>query len=52
LRETKSFHRIFLNVCQNIDDKVFFKPDSLENIMPKTDCGLDIKIAARNYIFN
>lgn len=43
--------RIFLNVGQNIDEKVFFKPDGLENLMPTTDCPLDIEIAARNYIF-
>ena len=34
-----------------IDDKVFFKPEGLENLMPTTDCHLDIEIAARNYIF-
>jgi hypothetical protein len=47
----KCLHRIFLNVGQNIDDKVLFKPDGLENLMPTTDCSLDIEIAARNYIF-
>ncbi|CAF3938214.1 unnamed protein product [Adineta steineri] len=44
-------HRIFLNVGQNIDDKVCFKPDGLENLIPTTDSTLDIEITARNYIF-
>ena len=44
-------HRIFLNVGQNIDERVFFKPDGLENLTPTTDCTLDVEIAARNYIF-
>jgi hypothetical protein len=44
-------HRIFLSVGQNIDDKVCFKPDGLENLMPTTDCTFDVEIAARNYIF-
>lgn len=43
--------RIFLNVGQNIDEKVFFKPDGLENLMPTADSTLDIEIATRNYIF-
>ncbi|CAF3868168.1 unnamed protein product [Rotaria sordida] len=43
--------RIFLNVGENIDDKVLFKPDGLENLMPTTDCNLDLEINARNYIF-
>jgi hypothetical protein len=47
----KCLHRIFLNVGQNIDEKVFFKPEGLENLIPTTDCRLDIEIAARNYIF-
>ncbi len=44
-------NRIFLNVGSNIDDKVFFKPDGLENILPTTDCTLDVEVTARNYIF-
>ncbi|CAF4665279.1 unnamed protein product [Rotaria sp. Silwood1] len=43
--------RIFLNVGQNIDDKVLFKPDGLENLMPTIDSNLDLEINARNYIF-
>lgn len=43
--------RIFLNVGQNIDEKVFFKPDGLENLMPTAESTLDIEISARNYIF-
>ena len=43
--------RIFVNVGQNIDDKVFFKPDGLENLIPTSDSTLDIEISARNYIF-
>ncbi|CAF2893478.1 unnamed protein product [Rotaria sp. Silwood2] len=43
--------RIFLNVGQNIDDKVLFKPDGLENLIPTTDSNLDREINARNYIF-
>ena len=47
----KCLHRIFLNVGQNIDNKVFFKPDGLENLIPTTDSTLDTEITARNYIF-
>jgi hypothetical protein len=47
----KCLRRIFLNVGENIDDKVLFKPDGLENLMPTTDCDLDVEIVARNYIF-
>jgi len=47
----KCLHRIFLNVGQNIDDKVLFKPDGLENLLPTTNSNLDTEIAARNYIF-
>ncbi|CAF1264829.1 unnamed protein product [Adineta ricciae] len=43
--------QIFVNVGQNIDDKVFFKPDGLENLIPTSDSTLDIEINARNYIF-
>lgn len=43
--------KIFLNVGENIDDKVVFKPDGLENLMPTVDSNLDIEIAARNYVF-
>ena len=47
----KCLHRIFLNIGQNIDDKVLFKPNGLESLMPTTDCSLDLEINARNYIF-
>jgi hypothetical protein len=44
-------HRIFRNVGQNVDDKVLFKPDGLENLMPTGDNRLDTEISVRNYIF-
>jgi hypothetical protein len=44
-------HRIFLNVGQNIDNRLLFKPDGLENLMPIDDGDLNMEIAARNYIF-
>ncbi len=47
----KCLHRIFLNVGQNIDEKVLFKPVGLENIIPTIDCDLQMEIAVRNYIF-
>ncbi len=47
----KCLNRIFLNVGQNIDDKVLFKPEGLENLIPTNDSTLDIEISARNYIF-
>ncbi|CAF3335249.1 unnamed protein product [Rotaria socialis] len=47
----KCLQRIFLNVGKNIDDKVLFKPDGLENLMPTSNGNLDIEINARNYIF-
>jgi hypothetical protein len=47
----KCLHRIFLNVGQNIDDKVLYKPVGLENIIPIIDSDLNMEIAARNYIF-
>jgi hypothetical protein len=47
----KCLHRIFLNVGQNIDDKVLYKPVGLENLIPIIDSDLNMEIAARNYIF-
>ena len=44
-------HRIFRNIGQNIDDKVLFKPDGLENLIPTANSTLDIEISARNYVF-
>lgn len=47
----KCLHRIFLNVGENIDEKVFFKPDGLENLMPTSASNLEIEMNVRNYIF-
>ncbi len=47
----KCLHRMFLNVGQNIDNRVLFKPVGLENLMPTIDCDLNTEIAVRNYIF-
>lgn len=47
----KCLHRIFRNVGQNVDDKVLFKPDGLENLMPTGDSRLDTEVSVRNYIF-
>lgn len=47
----KCLHRIFFNVGQNIDNKVLFKPDGLENLMPTVDSDLNVEVNARNYIF-
>jgi hypothetical protein len=47
----KCLHRIFLNVGHNVDDKVLFKPEGLENLIPTSDSTLDVEISARNYIF-
>jgi hypothetical protein len=48
---SKCLQRIFLNIGQNIDHKVLFKPIGLENFMPTMDCNLHAEVAARNYIF-
>ncbi|CAF3730563.1 unnamed protein product, partial [Adineta steineri] len=47
----KCLRRIFLNVGQNIDNKVLFKPVGLENVIPTIDCDLKMEISVRNYIF-
>ncbi len=47
----KCLHRIFLNIGQNIDEKVLFKPVGLENLIPTVDSDLNMEILARNYIF-
>ena len=47
----KCLHRVFRNVGQNVDDKVLFKPDGLENLMPTADSRLETEISVRNYIF-
>jgi hypothetical protein len=44
-------HRIFRNVGANIDERVLFKPDGLENLMPTANTSLDMEITVRNYIF-
>jgi len=47
----KCLHRIFLNIGQNIDNKVLFKPIGLENLIPTIDSDLNMEISVRNYIF-
>jgi hypothetical protein len=47
----KCLQRIFLNVGQNIDNKLLFKPVGLENLMPTIDSNLNMEIVVRNYIF-
>lgn len=47
----KCFQQIFRNVGENIDEKVLFKPDGLENLMPTSNSNLDGEINVRNYIF-
>ena len=47
----KCLQRVFRNVGGNIEDKVLFKPDGLENLMPTTKSNLDMEVAVRNYIF-
>jgi len=47
----KCLRRIFLNIGQNIDNRVLFKPVGLENFMSTNDCNLNMEMIARNYIF-
>jgi hypothetical protein len=47
----KCLHRIFLNIGQNIDNRVLFKPIGLENLIPTIDSDLNMEISVRNYIF-
>lgn len=47
----KCLEKIFLNIGQNIDNKVSFKPIGLENFLPTIDSDLNMEIAVRNYIF-
>ena len=47
----KCLQRIFLNVGQNTDNRLSFKPVGLENLMPTIDSNLNMEIAVRNYIF-
>jgi len=46
----KCLQRIFLNIGTNIDEKLSFKPDGLENLVATNRSNLDGEIAVRNYI--
>jgi hypothetical protein len=43
--------RMFAHIGVNIDERVLFKPDGLENLIPTTDCDFNMEITVRDYIF-
>lgn len=47
----KCLDRIFAHVGTNIDKKLLFKPDGLENLISTENSTLDTEIRVRNYIF-